>query len=155
MNQDQNLNLVPAVRFSSVVVLDESLRILLVREGKSGLEGLWNTPGGGDEVGELPIDAAKRELYEETGLSHREPQFLETFLWRGDRGDTLMCHVFLARVHSSVALAPAFTDEILGVHWFDKLEFDTMYEDQMIRTPFTKLFIESALSYVQSHGEPT
>lgn len=155
MNHDQDLNLIPFVRFSSVVVLDKSLRILLVREGKSGLEGLWNTPGGGDEAGERPIDAAKRELCEETGLSNVEPQFLETFLWRGDRGDTLMCHVFLVRVNSSVALAPVFTNEILEVRWFDKLAFDTMFTDQMIRTPFTKLFIESALSYVQSHGEPT
>lgn len=155
MKHDQDLHLIPTVRFSSIVVLDESLRILLVREGKSGLEGLWNTPGGGDEAGERPIDAAERELYEETGLSHANPQFIETFLWRGDRGDTLMCHVFLVRVHSSVALAPVFTDEILEVRWFDKLEFNAMFNNQIIRTPFTKLFIESALSYVQSQGEPT
>jgi 8-oxo-dGTP pyrophosphatase MutT (NUDIX family) len=156
---DQPLNLIPVVRFSSIVVLDESLRILLVCEAKPGLEGLWNTPGGGDEPGEMPIHAAKRELYEETGLTNVEPRFLETFLWHGDRGDILMCHVFLVRVDSSVDISPVHTDEILEVRWFDKFEFDNMYEDHMIRTDFTKLFVESALNHVRTSpvdpGEPT
>lgn len=158
MEYDQQINLIPVVRFSSVVVFDESLRMLLVHEAKPGLEGLWSTPGGGDEPGELPVHAAKRELYEETGLTNVESQFLETFLWRGNRGDLLMCHVFLVQIHSSVEIAPVQTDEILEARWFDKLEFDQLYEQKMIRTHFTKLFVESALDHVQASlhpGEPT
>jgi 8-oxo-dGTP pyrophosphatase MutT (NUDIX family) len=155
---DQQLNLISTVRFSSVVVLDESGRVLLVHEAKPGLEGLWNTPGGGDEPGETPIQAAKRELYEETGLTNLEPRFLETFLWRGDRGDLLMCHVFVIQVHSSVRIAPVYSDEILEARWFSKLEFDQMYEHQKIRTPLTKRFVETALENVRTSlhpGEPT
>ena len=94
MNHDQDLNFIPVIRFSSVVVFDESLRVLLVCERKAGIEGLWGTPGGGDEPGEIPVQAAKRELYEETGLKNIELSLLETLLWHGDRGDILMCHIF-------------------------------------------------------------
>lgn len=146
----ESITFIPVVRFSSVVVLDESFRVLLVCEQKPGIEGLWNTPGGGDEPGELPVQAAKRELYEETGLKNLEPQFLETFLWHGDRGDILMCHVFVLQVNSSIQIAPVFTEEILEVRWFYKLEFDQMYENHKIRTEFTKIFVESALRYVQT-----
>ena len=150
MQNNESITFIPVVRFSSVVVLDESFRVLLVCEQKPGIEGLWNTPGGGDEPGELPVQAAKRELYEETGLKNLEPQFLETFLWHGDRGDILMCHVFVLQVNSRIQIAPVFTEEILEVRWFKKLEFDRMYENQKIRTELTKIFVESAFRYAQA-----
>ncbi len=150
VRHEQDLNFIPVVRFSSVVVFDESLRVLLVCERKAGIEGLWGTPGGGDEPGEIPVQAAKRELYEETGLKNIELELLETLLWHGDRGDILMCHIFLAQVHSSLHIAPVFTDEILEVGWFDQETFKTMYENRMIRSQNSKMFVETAFRYVQA-----
>jgi ADP-ribose pyrophosphatase YjhB (NUDIX family) len=159
MQFDETSTITPGHCASSVVVLDENLRILLVREGKAELKkGLWATPGGGLEPGELPIQAAKRELYEETGLSNLEPYFLETFLNRSDRGGLMMCHAFSVQVHSSIEINPVFTEEILGAQWFTKLEFDEMYENKIIRSHLTKLFVESALRSVSAFaaqlGEP-
>jgi 8-oxo-dGTP pyrophosphatase MutT (NUDIX family) len=56
----------PAVR---VVCLDQRQRLLLLR-WRDPADGsyLWEPPGGGIEPGEQPIDAARRELQEETGL---------------------------------------------------------------------------------------
>ncbi len=50
------------------VVVDPADRILLVRFEFPGRT-VWATPGGGIEPGELPEDAIRRELEEETGLT--------------------------------------------------------------------------------------
>jgi len=54
------------------MILDDAGRILLIRfviERRSGPYLFWATPGGEIEPGEQSIDAARRELREELGLS--------------------------------------------------------------------------------------
>ena len=53
-----------------VVVLRrrESWEVLLVRRAKAPARGMWSLPGGGVEVGETIAEAARREVWEETGL---------------------------------------------------------------------------------------
>jgi ADP-ribose pyrophosphatase YjhB (NUDIX family) len=54
---------VPAV---STLVSDADGRVLLVYETDADA---WSTPGGSVEVDERPEDAARREVFEETGLT--------------------------------------------------------------------------------------
>jgi 8-oxo-dGTP diphosphatase len=56
----------PALGVSAVVVHDGDL--LLVRRGHGPAAGEWALPGGHVEGGELLLEAATRELLEETGL---------------------------------------------------------------------------------------
>ncbi len=50
-----------------IIVLQHDA-VLLARRGKPPGEGLWSLPGGAQELGETAEAAARRELYEETGL---------------------------------------------------------------------------------------
>lgn len=43
-------------------------RVLLVRRGKPPREGAWSLPGGAQHIGERAEAAARRELWEETGI---------------------------------------------------------------------------------------
>jgi 8-oxo-dGTP diphosphatase len=42
--------------------------VLLVKRGKGIYCGRWSFPGGAIEIGETALEAARRELFEETGL---------------------------------------------------------------------------------------
>ena len=46
-------------------------RVLLVKRGQAPGLGLWSVPGGLVDVGESTVDAARREVEEETGLKVR------------------------------------------------------------------------------------
>jgi 8-oxo-dGTP pyrophosphatase MutT (NUDIX family) len=64
-----------------VIVVDEHGSVLLLRgfdPARPERGSWWFTPGGGLDPGESPADAARRELYEETGLrvdDLRDPRF--------------------------------------------------------------------------------
>lgn len=67
---------VPVVRGNDVpdavmiVARDDNGRLLVVYEDRPVVGGqIWDIPAGMIEPGESPVDAAKREVYEETGLA--------------------------------------------------------------------------------------
>ena len=57
-------------RTARVLLIDDHDRILLLADSDPGIpgSGWWITPGGGIDPGESDLDAAVRELEEETGL---------------------------------------------------------------------------------------
>jgi 8-oxo-dGTP diphosphatase len=52
---------------SAAIIRDDA--VLLIERGKGGLRGLWSLPGGHIEPGERALEAAAREVAEETGLT--------------------------------------------------------------------------------------
>jgi 8-oxo-dGTP pyrophosphatase MutT (NUDIX family) len=65
---------------SRVILLDGRDRILLFRweDARLDAKSIWITPGGGINQGETPGDAARRELFEETGINAQP----EACVWR-------------------------------------------------------------------------
>ena len=77
-----------------IAVLGTDGRVLALE--RYGYPGTWQMPQGGLEVGEEPVDAARRELEEETGLRWDQvellgdhPDWLVYELAAEDRGDDL------------------------------------------------------------------
>jgi 8-oxo-dGTP diphosphatase len=150
---DETFTIYPDVGVSSIVVLDEDFKALLVLEDKPNIKGLWHTPSGRIEAGELPIQAAKRELFEETGLQNLGFIFLNSFLARSKGGGLIMRSAFLTRVDSNIPIEPVFKHEIAGTKWVTKSEFDAMYERGEIRMHHTKLFLEEALRFLERESK--
>jgi 8-oxo-dGTP diphosphatase len=56
----------PRAAVSTVIFQKDE--VFLVKRGKGAYRGLWSLPGGAIELGETAVEAARRELEEETGL---------------------------------------------------------------------------------------
>ena len=83
----------------------------------------WETQGGHIEPGETPLEAAKRELYEESGA--REFTILPVCdYWAGDEAESSVGTVFLAEITAMEALPDS---EMAEVRAFDGLPDELTY----------------------------
>jgi 8-oxo-dGTP pyrophosphatase MutT (NUDIX family) len=125
-------------RAARVICLDDRERILLLswRDPCTG-EVLWEPPGGGLERGESDLEAAQRELHEETGLrgSLDDSWAVEVkrdFCWNGKRfvGPE---RFYGLDVGQAIAAQPACLTEtetgaLLGSSWFSSDEIKALRE---------------------------
>ena len=121
----------PAVTVDIVILTHESEpHVLLIRRGDEPFKGAWALPGGFLDQNETLIEAAHRELREETGVTGVELEQLGAFAdpGRDPRGWTVTI-AFLARVDRS-AVKPRAGDDAAEVGWHPlakppkKLAFD-------------------------------
>lgn len=59
----------PLILVGAVVVMIDSKNKILLQKRKTTSYGMWGLPGGLMELGESTEDTARREVYEETGLT--------------------------------------------------------------------------------------
>jgi ADP-ribose pyrophosphatase YjhB (NUDIX family) len=94
-------------------------RVLIVRRANPPAHGLYTLPGGVVESGETLIEAVKREVSEETGLTiepvalagHRE------VIMPGKEGRAERNFVILAFVARWLAGAPSLNEELADAQW--------------------------------------
>jgi 8-oxo-dGTP pyrophosphatase MutT (NUDIX family) len=120
-----------------IFLLDDSDRVLLMHErlDLDRADSHWIAPGGGLEDGETLIEAAVREVYEETGLRVElaptaQPVFVdrEQFSFAGQQIDQTN-YYFLARVASNAPVRPIAPTEFeaaiaLGSRWWPLAELE-------------------------------
>ena len=107
--------------------VDKKNRILLVKQYRlPAQQYLWELPAGRLDPGETPLQAAKRELVEETGYRAKKWQKIaEFFASPGFLGEKMT--VFLATKLTEGEKKP-MEDERIEVRWFTERELDKAIE---------------------------
>jgi 8-oxo-dGTP pyrophosphatase MutT (NUDIX family) len=127
----------PTVRHAArVVLLDETSRVLLVRfEYRE--RSWWTAPGGGLEDEETHEEAARREIWEETGLDLRE---LGPWIWTREHVFRFEGRLYRQRERYFLAVVPAFAPRphllgseevgvLRGLRWWTLDELEATAED--------------------------
>lgn len=119
-------------------VLKKDDMYLLVQEKNPKVYGKWNLPAGYVDADETPVQAAIREVQEETGLivEAKKEIFTEQLL---DAGREF--HIFSADIMSG-ELRPQ-PDEILDAQWFSMEDIYRLQKDQKLRSDWMVRAIES------------
>jgi len=130
---------VSIIQAASVAILQAG-RFLLVERGRAPSKGLFAFPGGRLEQGETPEEAARRELFEETGLAAGELRLWKIIDLGGSEqedGPIYRLHVFLGH---SVEGTPAAADDAASLGWFSL--------DEMEKLPMTDSTLAAARAIV-------
>lgn len=131
-----------------ILVLDKNSRVLLFyffhqqRTGKN--RSCWATPGGEIEKNETPVETAKRELYEETGIDVSISS-LGNYIWENEfifhinPGEKVLAHeyFFVERLDSIPTISNnCWTQQehevISKYKWWSLTELETKAKNEVI-----------------------
>src|SRR6266536_243815 len=115
-----------------MMAVDDKKRVLLVRQYRLPAESyLWELPAGRLDPGEKPLQAAKRELAEETGYRARKWKKLVSFFVSPGYVQERMT-IFVAPDLTEGEPTP-MEDERIEVRWFKPKELDKMIRKGQIQ----------------------
>lgn len=131
----------------SVVIVNSRKEYLLIRSKRYMTHRMeWEAPAGRIEYGELPEDAAKREVQEETGCIVSSLKRLCVTNPANGMSDLKM-HVFLAHVEVESGVGNA--DEVSDQRWMSETEVRDMLAEGKIRCGVSM----TSLMYAMLFGE--
>lgn len=105
------------------IVIDPEGRLLLVLRGREPGAGLWSIPGGKVEPGESLLEAARREVFEETALPVEVGEHVGTVERPALDGDVFVIHDYRAApAPGATAAAVRAGDDAADAGWFTPAE---------------------------------
>ena len=107
--------------YKYVVVLSKYQGKILLSRHKDRTT--WETQGGHIEPGETPLDAARRELYEESGAVDFDIRPVFDY-WAGDENGGASGQVFAAEIYK---MGPMPDSEMAEVRTFDEIPPNVTY----------------------------
>ncbi|HEX6289150.1 MAG TPA: NUDIX hydrolase [Herpetosiphonaceae bacterium] len=121
----------PIIGVGAVVWRDD--RVLLIRRGRPPLLDEWSLPGGRQEIGETVAEAARREVYEETGIDIevRDVVAVVDLIDRDADGRVRFHYTLIDLLAEWRAGEPVAADDAAAVVWatLDKLAQYTVWSE--------------------------
>jgi 8-oxo-dGTP diphosphatase len=112
----------------AIVVHDD--RVLLVRNIRGVTKGRYLLPAGRINAGELPDQAAVREMFEETSLRVEIEGLMGVRIWVMDDGEHNYFFMYRAKLLSSINELRPNLEEIDDARFFTKDEMDALSVDE-------------------------
>lgn len=115
----------PAVGVGVAIFKGED--VLLIKRGKEPRKGQWSLPGGAQELGETTLQAAHREVLEETGLTVdiREIVDVVNVIQKDDSGAIAYHYVLVDYVAEYVSGTAIAMDDAVDAKWVDSRTIST------------------------------
>ena len=129
----------PALSSDCIIFLKTKYEtcVLLIERAYEPFKGFWAFPGGFVDENETTFDAAKRELYEETGIKINSLIQLQTFsdVNRDPRGRVISV-VYYSIIEKQVLLIPG--DDAQQAKWFPISQIPPLAFDHAMILEFAK-----------------
>ena len=116
--------------YGGIIKSSATGKYLLVK----GFTGKWSFPKGHREIGETPYDCAKREIYEETGLTIDNIQNKKTIF-------VSIYYYFDIELDEEYPTNPIDTNEVKDIRWFLPEETNVIDKNKDVNVFFSKLLI--------------
>jgi 8-oxo-dGTP diphosphatase len=126
------------INLVSTIITNDSGEVLFVREAKEVHRGMWNLPGGRLEVGERFVDAATREVLEETFLPVRITHLLGVYTGRNPELHSIR---FVFYGYVTDAREPEAGDEILEIKWMPPDTVLAMEDSALVGAPYLRAIL--------------
>ena len=117
--------------YALIVVLDEQRRLLVERQYRRGVDDfVYELPAGWIEKDESPIEAAKRELFEETGVNGHGDTCFEIYPQPGF--SSMKAYVCILKI-DTIGTAQVDEDEDISTMWIALEEVQKMVKESKIK----------------------
>lgn len=145
MNNKTVLETSKCVNIVVSVAVTNKNKILLVKEAKKEVKGLWNFPSGKVNMRENLISAAERETLEETGYKTKITDlcFVDHYMWDDGKGVTFRFN-FWGKILNKKKTAKIAND-VSTAQWMNEEKLKELMEQNKLRGPYTERMAKAIL----------